>query len=280
MTLTKQLLCVTGLPRAGSTLLCQLLGMHPEIYSTGHSSPLLASLGQLRHNLSDNPFLLAQLDVDFQQAYGRLLPAFRGFIQGWFEETAKPVVVDKNRGWLNQLDLAALLDPQCRMLVCVRELGQILGSIEAQHQKTLLLDFPDHLASHSRYVRANKLMGESGVVGEPLHSIAAMQDMPQALQQRVYYVVFEHLLQDPVAVMRDIFQWLGVAPLQINPQQLPVAPHESDSHYRYKYCHTTHTSIKPVGQHGTPPRIQQELLKNFGWFYETFYPGFTATPQA
>lgn len=278
MSLTQQLLCVTGLPRAGSTLLCQLLGMHPRIYSTGYSSPLLPSLGQLRHHLSDNTFLLAQLDVGFQQAYGRLLPAFRGFVQGWFSETDKPVVVDKNRGWLNQLDLAVLLEPQCRMLVCVRELGQILGSIEAQHQKTLLLDFPDHLASHSRYGRANKLMGDSGVVGEPLQAIAAMQDMPPALQQRVYYVVFEHLMQDPVAVMRDIFQWMGVEPLLIDPQQLPVKPHESDSHYRYKYRHVTQSHLQAVGQHDIPSRIQQELRHHFGWFYDTFYPALATTP--
>lgn len=277
MTFNQQLLCVTGLPRAGSTLLCQLLGMHPAIDSSGHSSPLLPALGQLRHHLSDNPFLLAQLDVDFPQAYGRLLSAFRGFMQGWFAETTKPVVVDKNRGWLNQLDLAVLLEPQCRMLVCVRELGQIIGSIEAQHQQTLLLDFPDHLASQSRYGRANKLMGDSGVVGEPLQAIAAMQDMPPALQQRVYYVVFEHLLHDPVAVMGDIFQWVGVEPLPIDPQQLPVKPHESDSHYRYKYRHTTQSRLQPVQQHKIPARIQQELYTHFDWFYATFYPGLTVT---
>ena len=31
---------VTGLPRAGSTLLCQLLAQHPEIDCEGMSSPL------------------------------------------------------------------------------------------------------------------------------------------------------------------------------------------------------------------------------------------------
>src|SRR5450432_1863588 len=31
---------VTGLPRAGSTLVCQLLAQHPEIESEGLSSPL------------------------------------------------------------------------------------------------------------------------------------------------------------------------------------------------------------------------------------------------
>jgi len=57
--LTKQLIYVTGLPRAGSTLLCQLLGIHPDLYSLGHSSPLCQTLNQLRHQLSDNEFLLS-----------------------------------------------------------------------------------------------------------------------------------------------------------------------------------------------------------------------------
>ncbi|MFO1351424.1 MAG: sulfotransferase [Gammaproteobacteria bacterium] len=34
----QRILYVTGLPRAGSTLLCQLLGQHPDIYSIGHGS--------------------------------------------------------------------------------------------------------------------------------------------------------------------------------------------------------------------------------------------------
>lgn len=104
--LDKSLVCVTGLPRSGSTLLCQMLSIHSKIYSLIHSSPLLPTLNQIRHQLSDNEFLLSQMDVDFDLAYQRLLNAFRGFVNGWFAETEKPIVVDKNRGWLNQLDLA------------------------------------------------------------------------------------------------------------------------------------------------------------------------------
>ncbi len=77
--LNKQIVYVTGLPRSGSTLMCQLLGQHPKIYSTNHSSPLSQLLDNLRHNLSDNHFLLAQLDVDFETTYQRLINAYRGF---------------------------------------------------------------------------------------------------------------------------------------------------------------------------------------------------------
>ena len=64
---------VTGLPRAGSTLLCQLLDMHTDVSSSGHSSPLMHALQNMRHSLSDDTFLLAQLDVNFDTVYAQLL---------------------------------------------------------------------------------------------------------------------------------------------------------------------------------------------------------------
>ena len=47
---------VTGLPRAGSTLLCQLLAQHPEIHCEGHSSPLCNTLLGMRRMVSDDTF--------------------------------------------------------------------------------------------------------------------------------------------------------------------------------------------------------------------------------
>ena len=274
--LDKRLLYVTGLPRAGSTLLCQLLGHHPDLYSIAHSSPLCQTLIGLRHHLSDSDFLLSQLDVDFDLTYGRLLNAFRGFINGWCTETDQPWVVDKNRGWLQHIETVSHLDPNFRMLVCVRELGQVYASIEAQHQKTLLLDFPDHLAPLSRFDRATSLFGETGVVGAPLRSIAALQDLDSQLQQHLYYVVFEQLVSEPDEVMQGIFDWLGLPPAAIDVQALTVKPHESDSYYRYKFRHQTHPQIQLPIEHAVPSRIQAELQQQFGWFYRTFYPGIGA----
>lgn len=268
-----RLLYVSGLPRAGSTLLCQLLGLHADIHSTGHSSPLCQILVKLRQQWSDHEFLLAQLDVDFERAYARLERAWRGFISGWAADTQKPWVVDKNRGWLAQIELVRSFDPDLRMLVCIRELGQILGSIEARHAKTPLLDFPDHLAHLSRYARADQLMGSDGLVGAPLKAIEALQDLPQVWQTQIYYVIFEHLMTEPLTVLQDIHRWLGLQPSAFDPNHLPVLPHESDSHYRCKYPHRTYPSLRPPAPHAVPARIARELHNRFRDFYQTFYPG-------
>ena len=271
--LDRRIAYVTGLPRAGSTLLCQLLGVHPDIYSIGHSSPLAHALQKLRYNLSDDPFLLAQMDVEFDVVYARLMRAYRGFMNGWFAEASEPLVVDKNRAWLGMVDTVHHLDPDFRMLVCVREPGQIYGSVEAQHQKTLLLDFPDHLAGHSRYTRADKLFKDSGVIGQPLRAIQALQDLAPELRQRLYFVVFERLMSDPHAVMQDLFKWLELPALELDLDELPTRPGESDSHYRFKYPHRTYAHIRKPERHAVPARIEQDIRKGFEWFYREFYPG-------
>ncbi len=272
MTPSSSLLCVTGLPRAGSTLMCQLLGMHPDIYSEGHSSPLLHCLTELRYQVSDDPFLLSQLDMDFERSYARLQSAYRGFMHGWFAEATQPWLVDKNRDWLNQLDLLLSLNPGARLLVCVRDLGQVIGSIEAQHQQTVLLDFPNHIADLSFYDRTDALLAKKGVVGSPLRSIEAMQDQLPDKQNLVYYVVFEDLMREPDVVMQSIFKWLEIDSIPVNTTALPTKLHESDSYYRFKYRHKTRPQISSPRQHHIPPRISDELLRSFNWFNQTFYP--------
>lgn len=272
MSLDKNIIYVTGMPRSGSTLLCQMLSMHSLIGSSGHSSPLCQVMNQLRQQLSSNEFLLSQLDCDFEQGYRRLLGLYRGMLNGWFSDSEQSTVVDKNRGWLMQIETIAKLDPDFKMLVCVREPGQIYGSIEAQHQKTLLLDFPDNLAALSRHARADKLFASDGVIGAPLKAIEAIQDIPEALQTRLFFVVFEHLMQDTESLMQEIYDWLKLPANPIDPDQLAVKPHESDSYYRFKYPHKTRSSITPPPRHTIPPRIEKDIQNHFEDFYRLFYP--------
>lgn len=271
--LDKKILYVTGLPRSGSTLLCQLLGTHPQIYSIGHSSPLSPLIENMRHNLSDNPFLLSQLDVEFDQVYRRMLNGYRGFMNGWFAETELPVVVDKNRGWLGMIETLNLLDPDFKMIVCLRDPIQIFGSIEAQHRKTLLLDFPDHLPQNSIYARADILFKNEGVIGGPLRTVQNLQDiLDEKIKAKIFYMSFEALVHEPVKVMQAIFSWAELSQAKFDQDKLPVKPHENDSYYRYKYTHLTHETVRPPAKHTVSERIAKEIFNNSRWFYDNFYP--------
>jgi len=271
--LNKKIIYVTGLPRSGSTLLCQILGTHPQIYSTGHSSPLSQVIENLRHNLSDNHFLLSQLDVDFELTYRRMLNAHRGFINGWFMETDRPCVVDKNRAWLLMIETMGLIDPDFRMLVCLRDPIQIFGSIESQHKKTILLDFVDHMAPNSVYLRAEALFKNDGVIGTPLRAIENLRDITdEKVKGQIFYVSFEALINNPAGVMKAVYEWLGLPDAGFDPGNLPVKPHESDSYYRFKYRHNTYPSIRPPEPHKVSARITLDIFNRFRWYYNDFYP--------
>jgi sulfotransferase len=263
---------VTGLPRAGSTLLCQLLAMHPEMHCEGHSSPLCNTLLGIRRMISDDQFMLSQLDTHFDAAYGHLTSAMRGFLRGWHHDADKKVVVDKNRAWLHCIELLLQLAPEAKLIVCIRELGQIYGSIESQHQKTIFLDFIDHLADYDRFGRADILFAKDKAVGSPLISLHAIQDLPAQVQQRLYVLRFEDLMARPAACMSHLYDWLGLSPFQFDPEQLQTGAQESDSHYRMKYLHNQWPRISPPKRHELSPRIQSQIETAYAWFYKLYYP--------
>lgn len=158
-----------------------------------------------RRSISDDQFFLSQLDVQFDTTHGHLKSAMQGFLKGWYADCGKPMVADKNRAWLHCIEFLLQLDPQAKLLVSIRELGQVYGSIEAQHQKTILIDFIDHLADFDRFSRADQLFAKDKAIGAPLSSIQAVQDFPQAVKDRIFFVRFEDLMARPAETMAGVY---------------------------------------------------------------------------
>jgi sulfotransferase len=263
---------VTGLPRAGSTLLCQLLAQHPDVDCDGRSSPLCNMLLGVRRMVSDDSFFLSQLDTAFDVSYAHLAAAMQGFLRGWHHDAGTSVVVDKNRAWLHAIEMLLQIEPNARLIVCLRDLGQIYGSIEAQHQRTILVDFIDHLADYDRFGRADMLFAKDKTIGAPLISLHAVPDLPKRVQERLYFVRFEDLMERPAACMSHVYAWLGLPAIAVNLQALELGVPESDSHYRMKYPHTQSRSISQPQRHELSPRIQAQIETAYAWFYQTYYP--------
>jgi sulfotransferase len=205
--------------------------------------------------------------------------AMQGFLRGWNHGCRKKVVVDKNRAWLHCVEFLLQIEPEAKLLVCLRELGQIYGSIEAQHQRTILMDFIDHLADFDRFGRADMLFAKDKAIGAPLISLHAVADLPTTVQERLYFISFEDLVNQPAACLSHIYNWLGLSPFEVNPEKLvPMRPRESDSHYRMKYLHTQSERIEIPAKHHVPPRIQARVEEACSWYYQTYYPQRTRAP--
>ena len=226
----------------------------------------------MRRMVSDDTFFLAQLDSSFESSYAHLGSAMQGFLRGWNRDCVKKAVVDKNRAWLHAVETLLHIEPEAKLIVCLRELGQIYGSIEAQHQRTILLDFIDHLADFDRFGRADMLFAKDKAIGSPLTSIQAVPDLPRHVQERLYFLRFEDLVDNPVQCMTAIFKWLGLPPCEIDPEKLDIGVQESDSHYHMKYLHKQTSRIGKPARHEISPRIQAQIEAAWAWYYQMFYP--------
>ena len=269
--MTPNFIGVTGLPRAGSTLLCQLLAQHPDVHCEGHSSPLCNTLLGIRRMVSDDTFFLSQLDNRFESAYASLTSAMQGFLRGWHRDCGKKAVVDKNRAWLHAIELLLQIAPEAKLIVCLRDLGQIYGSIEAQHQRTIFLDFIDHLADYDRLGRADMLFAKDKAIGAPLVSLNAVQDLPAEVRKRLYFLRYEDVMSQPAACMTHVYDWLGLSALEIDPRNLATGVQESDSQYHMKYPHRRFDHVGSPARHDIPPRIQAHIEKACGWYYDLYY---------
>ena len=86
---------VAGLPRSGSTLLCNILLQNPAIYASGTSG-----IPEVLRGIRDgwelvSPFR-AMTAADSRAA---LVGTLRGALHGYYDRIERPVVLDRSRAW-------------------------------------------------------------------------------------------------------------------------------------------------------------------------------------
>jgi len=141
----------------------------------------------IRRSISDDSFFLAQLDNAFDSSYAHLASAMRGFLHGWHHDCRKKAVVDKNRAWLHAIELLLHIEPEAKLVVCLRDLAQIYGSHRGAASTHHPGRFIDHLADFDRLGRADMLFAKDKAIGAPLVSLHAVPDLPKAAQDRLYF---------------------------------------------------------------------------------------------
>jgi sulfotransferase len=115
---------ITGLPRAGSTLLAAILRQNPRVHA-GMSSPVA---GIVRACLSamgaDNEFA-----AFISEAQKRAI--LHGVFEGYYGALEpKEVVFDTNRAWTSRIAALRRLFPGAKFVCCVRNPAWILDSVE------------------------------------------------------------------------------------------------------------------------------------------------------
>jgi len=192
---------ISGLPRSGSTLLSALLGQNPRI-NANITSPVLRMYQALLPLMSGKSAIGSQFDDE-----QRLL-VLRGVFEGYHKGAAE-IAFDTNRGWTSQLPLLAQIYPEAKVICCVKDVSEILNSLEAAiqrhptHYPTLLESEGKHL--NTQYIRVAAYMNfNHGMVGFAWAGLREAWFGPCA--SRLVLVQYDRLVEDPQGTLDRIYR--------------------------------------------------------------------------
>src|SRR3984885_11744275 len=191
----------SSMPRAGSTLLQNILAQNPDFYVTP-TSGLLELVFGARLNYTNSPEFKAQDSAAMKKAF---LAFSQAGMEAYFKAlTDKPYIIDKSRGWGVHFDLLNLIfDEEPKIICMVRDLRQILASMEKKFRQNPDRNRPieNHqtLSGTTTFKRA-MLHLQSAPVGLALDRLKEIHQ--RGWQKKMCFVRFEDLTSEPTETMR------------------------------------------------------------------------------
>ena len=235
--MSKTIHMISGLPRSGSTLLCNILAQNPEMHSTP-TSACHEALFVLRNAWGEW--------VEHKAAKSlanNLQPVLNATINA-YHNTDRPVVIDKGRGWLSLIELAEFaLDRKVKIIVPVRGIPQILSSFEKLHRKTQAKDQGNYFQAQTIRGRAEHLLGAEQVLGLAYNRLK--DAMMRGLGDRLCLVEFDDLTHNPKGTLEDIYKFLELPNFDHDFTSVEQYTHEDDSVHGMD-LHTIRKDVKPI----------------------------------
>jgi sulfotransferase len=234
---------IAGLPRSGSTLLCNILNQNPRFHATP-TSGVLSLLLTIRNSWNK---IAAFAAVRNEPAKIRVL---RSILFSFYSDIDRPVIFDKNRGWSSHFEmLEMLLGYKVKMLITVRDVRDVLSSFEklwrkesATGQTPQEKSYPEEFKTITG--RCEVLMKSNQPIGD---SYNRMKDsFLRGYKDQMHLIEFEKLTTDPEKVMKDVYAFLGEEYFPHDFNNVDQSTKEDDFFHGFSDLHTIRKIVKPV----------------------------------
>lgn len=194
---------ISGLPRAGSTLLAALLRQNPR-FAAGMTSPVGGLFNAMLAATSQRNE--AAVFIDDAQRERLLRACFEAY---YADIHPHQVVFDTNRIWTTKLPALATLFPNALMICCVRNPAWVVDSIENLVRRNAfepsgIFNFDP---GGTVYSRVEGLSKADGMVGFAWSALREAVYGPQA--GRLLLVRYERLTANPLGTLAAIYDAIG-----------------------------------------------------------------------
>lgn len=258
------------MPRAGSTLLQNIIGQNPLFHVTSTSGVV-----DLINGLSDS--FSESINFKKEKNYNLCKESFYNFckegISGYYSNINKPYVLDKNRDWLSHIHTLNTLYSKPKIIFLVRDIRSIFTSYEKVYIKDLV---------HRKFMEKDINLPLNSTISERIeyYKLDPINYILRSLSDIINYknpnnihlVRFEDLCSNPHQTLEKIYFYLKIPPFNHNFSQINQITYENDN-FHFFGDHT----IKP--QIITPliewdqyltPQISNKIYDEYEWFFKTF----------
>lgn len=240
MTPAKTFHFVAGMPRSGSTLLCNILNQNPRFWATATSGlcPLLLKINFVWQEI---PELKASATTEEK------LSLIRGMFTG-FHVNDRPVILNKSRGWVSALEMVRnALGVEPKILVTIRDIPSILSSCEKLFRKEL--KSPESVARWGQNMetiegRLAFWTSADQMVGGQYNRIRDC--VMRGNRRNLHFVDFDELCSSPAITMEKVYQFLGEEPFTHDFERVDQTTHEKDIEHGFLDLHTIRQKVQPV----------------------------------
>lgn len=270
----KKKIFVTGLPRAMTTLICNVLANDPRI-GGGFTSPALEYLYGARANYSTVPEVKSALTEDVM--HKSFLNFCRQGLDGYAESvTEKEIYLDKSRGWIYYSEFLRELYPEAKIIVMVRDIRSILSSFEKKWRANpSILDNQD-IPANQAFITVGQRV-DSWLDNPPLG--IALKRLYNAIQtktiENMMIVKAEDLCKNPKLIMEKVYNFIEEPYCELDYNNIKQVTVENDriSDFGVYGDHIIRPKIevlkKDYDEYLTT-QISNNIKSNFKWFYEAF----------
>tara|TARA_R110001583_G_scaffold11068_1_gene50757 strand:- start:1615 stop:2427 length:813 start_codon:yes stop_codon:yes gene_type:complete len=267
----EQIFFQSSLPRAGSTLLQNILGQNPDFYVTP-TSGVLELLFAARGNYTNDVGFRAQ-DPDLMKK--GWLNFCRQGIEGFFNGiTNKKYVVDKSRGWGICYDFLNSFYPNPKIVCMVRDLRCIYSSMEKNFRKHPEMDSGIANWKEMKGTTTAKrvdLWAQSPPIGIALERLQQM--MTEKIDKNILFIRFEDLTSNPQVELDKIYDFFKIERYQHDFKNIEQLTQEDDTIHGIFGDHTIRKEVKslpPTYNHYLGEELSQNIVNSYSWFYKYF----------
>jgi sulfotransferase len=193
---------ISGLPRAGSTLLTSILNQNPKFYSN-ISNPLARFVRSIIIESHAGPGYHLQCPEEKRRHLVRKL------IEEYHYHDYANVCFNTNRGWTSLLPLLSESMPEAKVICCVRDINQILDSFEILFRSNAftMSRMYGEKEAETVYSRAYALMTPGHTVRFAYDSLKEAITGPQ--KSKLFILEYEQLAKNPKETMQALYKFIG-----------------------------------------------------------------------